>query len=103
MSGLSIAASVLIYQVNRAELPKWHHFDAADADIGRPPSPERSSRVCSTHKNPLSHYLSISPSWDGRAAAPWKWNDILELVNSRSIMTVLLGFHFRIIYHRADQ
>lgn len=63
---------------------------------------ERSSRVCSSHKNPPSHYLSISLA-SGRVAVQWKWNDILELVNSRSIMTVLLGFHFRIIYNLADQ
>ncbi len=64
--------------------------------------PERSSRVCSSHKNPPSHYLSISAT-GGRGAVQWKWNDISELVNSRSIMTVLLGFHFRIIYILADQ
>lgn len=63
---------------------------------------ERSSRVCSSHKNPPSHYLSISLA-GGRGAVQWKWNDISELVNSRSIMTVLLGFHFRIIYILADQ
>lgn len=58
--------------------------------------------MCPSHKNPPSHYLSISPA-GGKGAVQWKKNDILELVNSRSIMTVLLGFHFRIIYILADQ
>lgn len=53
--------------------------------------PERSSRVCPSHKNPPSHYLCISPV-GGRGAVRRKWNDISGLVNSRSIMTVLLGF-----------
>lgn len=64
--------------------------------------PERSSKVCPSHKNSLSHYLSIFLA-SGRGAVQWKWNDILALVNSRSIMTVLLGFHFRIIYILPDQ
>ena len=78
------------------------HSRTHDADIIHLPSPKRSSRVCWSHKNPPSHYLSISPA-GGRGAVQWKWNDISELVNSRSIMTVLLGFHFRIIYILADQ
>lgn len=72
------------------------------ADIIHPVSPKGQAECAQVIKIPLSHYLSISPS-GGRSAVQWKWNDVSELVNSRSIMTVLLGFHFRIIYIPADQ